>query len=116
MICPRLYAVAAAQPGKADRAARTASRTSLREASAAFARKSPEELFTGYERPLSLRGKAPPMNSLYVLRTSTREVSPSDLVGKVGLQPVAAALAAVPRFLVAAERRRRVELVERVGP
>src|ERR1700759_4521968 len=38
------------------------------------------------------------------------------LVGKVGLQPVPAALAAVTGLLVAAERRRRVELVERVGP
>src|SRR4051812_25503308 len=50
------------------------------------------------------------MNSLYVLRTASR----SDI--EVGLQPVAAALAAVPRLLVAAERRRGVEAVERVGP
>ena len=40
-IWPRLYAVAPDQPGNALRAATTASRTSLREASAALARKSP---------------------------------------------------------------------------
>src|SRR5262249_31721932 len=38
------------------------------------------------------------------------------LLGKVGLQSVAAAFSAVPGFLVSAERRRRVELVKRVCP
>src|SRR3954467_6951505 len=37
-------------------------------------------------------------------------------LGKVRLQAVPAALTAVTGFLVAAERRRGVELVERVGP
>src|SRR6478735_7663421 len=50
------------------------------------------------------------MNSLYVFRTASR----SDI--QVRLQPVAAALAAVAGLLVAAERRRGVEPVERVGP
>src|SRR3954464_13408489 len=54
------------------------------------------------------------MNSLYVLRTATRGVA--SVLGKVGLQTVPATLAAVPRLLVAAERRGGVELVERVGP
>src|SRR5437764_1371086 len=105
---PRLYAVAPAQPGNAFRAATTASRTSLREASAAFARKSPPADVTTYDLPDSLRGKAPPMKSLYVLRTAT--------LGKVCLQPLAATLPAVSGFLVPAERCRRVELVERVRP
>ena len=39
-----------------------------------------------------------------------------SLTLQVGLQAVAAALAAVARLLVAAERAGRVELVERVGP
>src|SRR5260370_552197 len=78
------------------------------------------------------------MNSLYVFRTATLAGAPagvgapsasaalvrvgfapraaSFLPGKVGLQTVAAALTAVARLLVAAERRRRVELVERVRP
>src|SRR6185369_12279113 len=38
------------------------------------------------------------------------------LVGKVSLQTLAATFPAVPGFLITAERRRRVELVERVGP
>src|SRR5829696_3465608 len=38
------------------------------------------------------------------------------LEGQVRLEPVAAALAAEARLLVAAERRRRVEAVERVRP
>src|SRR6266511_2059883 len=42
---------------------------------------------------------------------------PSAIVqADVGMKAVAAALAAVTRFLVAAERRGRVEPVERVGP
>src|SRR6266542_408122 len=42
---------------------------------------------------------------------------PSAIVqADVGMEAVAAALAAVTRFLVAAERRGRVEPVERVGP
>src|SRR4029453_7133530 len=53
-------------------------------------------------------------NSLYVLRTVRREGA-VDL-GKVRLQAVPAALTAVTGFLVPAERRGRVELVERVGP
>src|SRR4026208_354082 len=54
------------------------------------------------------------MNSLNVFRTSTLSDRRSAI--EVGPQPVAAALAAVARLLVAAERRRRVEAVERVGP
>src|SRR3954468_13638467 len=54
------------------------------------------------------------MNSLYVLRTERRD-GIADL-GKVRLQAVPAALTAVTGLLVSAERRRRVELVERVGP
>src|SRR5262245_65564423 len=53
------------------------------------------------------------MNSLYVLRTASRLKS---LVGKVRLQTVPAAFATVAGLLVTAERRGRVELVERVGP
>src|SRR3712207_50764 len=57
------------------------------------------------------------MNSLYVWRTETR-VPPAvlDDLGTVRLQAVPAALAAVTGLLVAAERRGRVELVERVRP
>src|SRR5687767_1164042 len=73
------------------------------------------------------------MKSLYVFRTRSRELGSaregrfwprvaasglwlvsSDI--EVRLQAVAAALAAVTGLLVAAERRGRVELVERVGP
>src|SRR3984885_2559928 len=56
------------------------------------------------------------MYSLYVLRTARRAGAAivSDI--EVGLQPVPATFPAVPGFLVAAERRGRVELVERVGP
>src|SRR4029077_3232695 len=55
------------------------------------------------------------MYSLYVLRTPIRTgVAVSDI--EVRLQPVPAAFAAVTRLLVAAERRRRIELVERVRP
>src|SRR3712207_8500958 len=57
------------------------------------------------------------MNSLYVWRTETR-VPPAvlDDLGTVRLQAVPAALTAVTGLLVPAERRGRVELVERVGP
>src|SRR6266571_5159099 len=51
------------------------------------------------------------MNSLYVLRMARRVWS-----SKVSLQPLTAAFPAVPGFLVPAERRGRVELVEGVGP
>src|SRR5258705_11135775 len=61
---PRFMAVLAAQPGKAARAARTASRTSLRDARQALARAVPSAAETRYERPLSGRGNAPPMYSL----------------------------------------------------
>ena len=55
---PRLYAVMPAHFGNAARAARTASRTSLRDARATFCPSA------SYVRPDSLRGKAPPMKSL----------------------------------------------------
>ncbi len=55
---PRLYAVIPAHLGRAPRAARTASRTSLREARATFWPSA------SYVRPDSLRGNAPPMKSL----------------------------------------------------
>src|SRR5256714_5939142 len=97
-IWPRLYAVAPAHLGTAARAATTASRTSLREASAALARKAPSSEVTTYDRPDSLRGKAPPMNSLYVFGIRSRDS------GKVALQTVAAAFPPVPGLLVAAER------------
>ena len=61
---PRLYAVASAQPGKALRAATTASRASFLDAWAALARNWPDGAVTGYERPDSERGKLPPMYSL----------------------------------------------------
>src|SRR5690606_29453254 len=48
---PRLYAVAPDHPPNAFRAADTASRTSLREAREALARKAPEASVTGYVRP-----------------------------------------------------------------
>src|ERR1700683_1997785 len=54
------------------------------------------------------------MYSLYVLRTARRAMAVSDI--EIGLQPVPTAFAAVAGFLVASERRGRVELVERVGP
>src|SRR6476660_4109797 len=70
---PRFIAVLAAQPAAAPRAARTASRRSLREARHALARVAPSAPVTTYDRPLSLLGNAPPMYSLYVLRTSIRD-------------------------------------------
>src|SRR5512142_3348737 len=55
------------------------------------------------------------MYSLYVLRTAMRGAAAvSDI--EVRLQSLAAAFPAVAGFLVAAERRGRVELVERVRP
>src|SRR5512133_430688 len=51
--------------GTAARAALTASRASLRDARATFCPSA------SYVRPDSLRGNAPPMNSLYVLRTGS---------------------------------------------
>src|SRR6266513_2288332 len=98
--------------GSAPRAARTASRTSLRDARATFWPSA------SYVRPDSLRGKAPPMNSLYVFLTGRRSATPRlRLVEvQVRLEAVAPALAAEARLLVAAERRRRIEAVERVRP
>src|SRR5262249_57009334 len=75
-------------------------------------------------------GRPPPMYSLYVLRTAMRggavlpdavlpdAVLPDTAVSdiEVRLQPLPAAFPAVAGFLVAAERRRRVELVEGVRP
>src|SRR5579884_3833073 len=109
---PRLYAVAAAQPGCAARAERTASRTSLREARATFWPSA------SYVRPDSLRGKAPPMKSLYVFLTGSRSATEGLrlLEVEIRLEPVPAALAAESRLLVAAERRGRVEAVVRVRP
>src|SRR5919201_1686920 len=98
---PRLYAVIPAHFGNAPRAARTASRTSLRDARATFCPSA------SYVRPDSEGGIAPPMNSLYVFLTGRRLTSQLQ----VRLEPVAAALAAEARLLVAAERRARVEAV-----
>src|SRR5262245_1634725 len=58
---PRFIAVLSAHGWAALRAARTASRRSLREARTAFASGSPLAALTTYERPLSERGNAPPM-------------------------------------------------------
>src|SRR3954471_16668956 len=100
-ICPRLYAVAPDHLPTAPRAATTASRTSLREACATCTT-SPDGAVTGYVRPDSDRGHAPPMNHLYVLRTETR----SDI--EVRRQSRSSTFAAEAGFLVAAERRGRV--------
>src|SRR5690348_10375964 len=98
--------------GCAPRAACTASRTSLREPRATFC------ACASYVRPLSLRGNAPPMNSLYVFLTGRR--LPTERLRaverKVGLEAVQAAFASEARLLVAAERARRIEAVERVRP
>src|ERR687888_467268 len=98
--------------GKPPRAARTASRTSLREARATFWPSA------SYVRPDSERGNAPPMNSLYVFLTGSRLGIERLRAGQleVRLEPVAAALAAEAGLLVAAERRGRVEAVVRVRP
>jgi hypothetical protein len=61
---PRFIAVLSAHGWNASRAARTASRTSLRDPRTAFAIGSPAAVETTYDRPLSDRGKAPPMYSL----------------------------------------------------
>src|SRR3954471_1335000 len=100
MTWPRLYAVAAAQPGCALRAACTASRASLREPLATFCPSA------SYVRPDSLRGNAPPMKSLYVFFTGRRLATERLRVfeGEVRLEPVEPALAAEARLLVAAER------------
>src|SRR5438093_12492175 len=55
--------------GTAARAARTASRTSLRDARATFWPSA------SYVRPDSERGNAPPMNSLYVFLTGRRDMA-----------------------------------------
>src|SRR3954470_3791031 len=112
---PRLYAVIAAHFGNAARAARTASRASLREARATFCPSA------SYVRPDSLRGNAPPMNSLYVFLTGSRAItSAAERLALVQLQirlePVPAALAAEARLLVAAERRGRIEAVVGIRP
>src|SRR3954468_19449704 len=98
--------------GNAARAALTASRTSLRDARATFCPSA------SYVRPDSLRGNAPPMYSLYVFFTGRRSATPglAVLELQVRLEPVQAAFAAEARLLVAAERRRRIEAVERVRP
>src|SRR5215212_2592036 len=69
--CPRLYAVMPAHFETAPRAARTASRTSLRDARETFCPSA------SYVRPDSERGNAPPMKSLYVFLTGSR-VNPTD--------------------------------------
>ena len=61
---PRFIAVRPAQPSAALRAARTASRRSLRDARQALASGVPSAALTRYERPDSVRGNAPPMYSL----------------------------------------------------
>lgn len=60
----RLYAVVPDQPLTAARAARTASRASLRVPSGALASHSPFASVTSYTRPLSERGNFPPTYSL----------------------------------------------------
>src|SRR5436190_11985337 len=89
-----------------------ASRTSLREPRATFCPSA------SYVRPDSLRGKAPPMNSLYVFLTGSRSATEGLrlLEIEIWLQPVPPALAAEAGLLVAAERRARVEAVVRVRP
>src|SRR5262245_2936289 len=101
--------------GCAPAVTRTASRTSFREARATFCPSA------SYVRPDSDRGKAPPMNSLYVfltgrrlLRSATDGLRPIER--EIRLQPVPAALAAEARFLVATERRSRIEAVVCVRP
>src|SRR5207237_4393445 len=103
--------------GWAARALRTASRTSFRDARATFCPSA------SYVRPDSERGNSPPMKSLYVFLTGSRpRASATDHVRavftevKIRLQAVPAALAPEAGFLVAAERRRRVETVVRVRP
>src|SRR6187397_435756 len=98
--------------GCADRAARTESRTSLRDARATFWPSA------SYVRPDSERGNAPPMNSLYVLRTGSRLATRClrAVEGEIRLQPVPASFAPEAGFLVAAERRARVEAVVGVRP
>src|SRR6185295_18033917 len=61
---PRFMAVLSAHGWDALRAARTASRRSLRDARTAFASGSPRADDTTYDRPLSDRGNSPPMYSL----------------------------------------------------
>jgi hypothetical protein len=61
MIWPRLYGVREDQPGNAERAARTASRASLRDALAMLAMNRPLASSASYVRPDSERGNAPPM-------------------------------------------------------
>src|SRR5438874_2283364 len=95
--------------GSAARAARTESRTSFRDARATFCPSA------SYVRPDSERGKAPPMNSLYVFLTG-RRLAIAVLELQIRPQTVPPALAAEARLLVAAERRRRVEPVVRVRP
>src|SRR5689334_8538366 len=106
---------------RAPRAARTASRTSLRDARATFWPSA------SYVRPDSERGNSPPTNSLYVFLTARRSRragfrSATDHLRavvteiQIRLQAVAAALAAEARLLVTAERRRGIEAVVRVRP
>src|SRR3954453_9605588 len=96
----------------AARAARTASRTSLREARATFCP------CASYVRPDSLRGNAPPMNSLAVFFTGIRSatVGLRRVEREIRLHAVEAAFLAGAGVLVAAERARRIEAVERVRP
>src|SRR6478672_6233907 len=96
--------------GSAPRAARTASRTSFREARATFWPSA------SYVRPDSLRGNEPPMNSLYVFFTGSRSATEGLrlLEVQVRLEAVPTALAAEAGLLVAAERRAGIEAVERV--
>src|SRR4051794_7240998 len=98
--------------GNAARAARTESRTSFREARATFCPSA------SYVRPDSERGNAPPMKSLYVFLTGRRSATEglASVEGEIGLEAVAAAFAAEAGFLVAAERGRGIEAVERVRP
>src|ERR671927_1345793 len=107
MTWPRLYAVIPAHFGSAARAARTASRTSLRDARATFWPS------VSYVRPDSERGNSPPTNSLYVFLTGSRLTSTAPrfraVKGEVRLEAVQPALAPEARLLVAAEGRGRVE-------
>src|SRR5581483_6542973 len=84
---PRLVAVADAHVPCAARAADTASRTSFRDARATF------WPCDSYVRPLSDRGNAPPMKSLYVFFTGMRAMPPAGVSERTGHQDVVDVLA-----------------------
>ena len=104
-------------PANALRAATTASRASLREARAALARNRPSRVgdLVGAAR-LRAGERAADVELVGLADVEPARRQASAHRAQVGRQAVAAALAAEARLLVAAERARRVEAVERVGP